>query len=94
MKRIAIIAATCALALSLAGCWNDDKPASGSTKPTPTPAVSSSISGSTSGSMSGSTSGSMSGSTSGSMPGSASQSGSLSASEGMGNSAVTSGSAG
>lgn len=86
MKRIAIIAATCALALSLAGCWNDDKPASGSTKPTPTPAVSSSTSGSTSGSMSGSTSGSM--------PGSASQSGSLSASEGMGNSAVTSGSAG
>ncbi|HJB21043.1 MAG TPA: hypothetical protein H9773_04985 [Candidatus Fournierella merdavium] len=86
MKRIAIIAATCALALSLAGCWNDDKPASGSTKPTPTPAVSSSTSGSTSGSMSGSTSGSM--------PGSASQSGSLSASEGMGNSAVASGSAG
>ena len=90
MKRIAIIAATCALALSLAGCWNDDKPASGSTKPTPTPAVSSS----TSGSMSGSTSGSTSGSMSGSIPGSASQSGSLSASEGMGNSAVTSGSAG
>lgn len=81
MKRIATIAAALALALSLAGCWNNDKPAS-SAKPTPSPAASSSASGS----MSGSTSGS----TSGSMPGS----GSLAASEGMGNSAVTSGSAG
>lgn len=77
MKRIATIAAALALALSLAGCWNNDKPAS-SAKPTPSPAASSSASGS------------MSGSTSGSMPGS----GSLAASEGMGNSAVTSGSAG
>lgn len=85
MKRIATIAAALALALSLAGCWNNDKPAS-SAKPTPSPAASSSASGSVSGSMSGS----MSGSTSGSMPGS----GSLAASEGMGNSAVTSGSAG
>lgn len=77
MKRIATIAAALALALSLAGCWNNDKPAS-SAKPTPSPAASSSASGS------------VSGSTSGSMPGS----GSLAASEGMGNSAVTSGSAG
>lgn len=81
MKRIATIAAALALALSLAGCWNNDKPAS-SAKPTPSPAASSSASGSVSGSMSGSTSGSMPGS------------GSLAASEGMGNSAVTSGSAG
>ena len=81
MKRIAMMAAACALALSLAGCWNNDKPAS-SAKPTPSPAASSSASGSVSGSTSGSTSGSMPGS------------GSLAASEGMGNSAVTSGSAG
>ncbi len=81
MKRIATIAAALALALSLAGCWNNDKPAS-SAKPTPSPAASSSASGSVSGSTSGSTSGSMPGS------------GSLAASEGMGNSAVTSGSAG
>lgn len=80
MKRIATIAAALALALSLAGCWNNDKPAS-SAKPTPSPAASSSASGSVSGSMSGSTSDSMPGS------------GSLAASEGMGNSAVTSGSA-
>ena len=85
MKRIVTVAAALALTLSLAGCWGGDKPAS-SAKPTPTPAASSSASGSVSGSMSGS----MSGSTSGSMPGS----GSLAASEGMGNSAVTSGSAG
>lgn len=85
MKRIVTVAAALALTLSLAGCWGGDKPAS-SAKPTPTPAASSSASGSVSGSMSGSTSGS----TSGSMPGS----GSLAASEGMGNSAVTSGSAG
>lgn len=81
MKRIATIAAALALTLSLAGCWNNDKPAS-SAKPTPSPAASSSASGSVSGSTSGSTSGSMPGS------------GSLAASEGMGNSAVTSGSAG
>lgn len=85
MKRIVTVAAALALTLSLAGCWGGDKPAS-SAKPTPTPSMSSSASGSVSGSMSGSTSGS----TSGSMPGS----GSLAASEGMGNSAVTSGSAG
>lgn len=89
MKRIVTVAAALALTLSLAGCWGGDKPAS-SAKPTPSPAASSSASGSVSGSMSGSTSGSTSGSMPGSMPGS----GSLAASEGMGNSAVTSGSAG
>ena len=93
MKRIVTVAAALALTLSLAGCWNDDKPAY-STKPTPTPAVSSSTSGGMSGSTSGSMSGSTSGSGSGSMSGSMSGSGSLAASEGMGNSAVTSGSAG
>lgn len=81
MKRIVTVAAALALTLSLAGCWGGDKPAS-SAKPTPSPAASSSASGSVSGSTSGSTSGSMPGS------------GSLAASEGMGNSAVTSGSAG
>lgn len=79
MKRIATMAAALALTLSLAGCWGGDEPAS-SMKPTPTPSPAASSS----------ASGSMDESMSGSMPGS----GSLAASEGMGNSAVTSGSAG
>ena len=91
MKRIAMMAAACALALSLAGCWNNDKPAS-SAKPTPTTSMSSSASGGSS--MEGGMSGSMEDGTDGSASGSMSGSGSLAASEGMGNSAVTSGSAG
>lgn len=79
MKRIVTVAAALALTLSLAGCWGGDEPAS-SMKPTPTPSPAASSS----------ASGSMDESMSGSMPGS----GSLAASEGMGNSAVTSGSAG
>lgn len=95
MKRIATMAAALALTLSLAGCWGGDEPAS-SMKPTPTPspAASSSASAGTDESLSGSMDGGMSGSTDGSASGSMPGSGSLAASEGMGNSAVTSGSAG